>query len=91
MFFIYRIYVYFIYKPALEDLESLMRHTKTFISCHSAITHMANSFENKIIDIIDESKKDWYPRFSSYLGNYSLVYRNQFNTLKMELLNIIDN
>ena len=61
--------IYFIYKPSLDDIESLLVNTKTLIACHGAITHVANSYGVQILDIIDESKKDWYPRFSSYMSN----------------------
>jgi len=84
-------YVYLIYKPTLQDMESLMRSAEIFISCHAGIVHAANSFGNKIIDIIDENRKDWYSRWSAHFKNYTLIYRNEFNILKKELLNLIDN
>ena len=81
--------IYLIYKPTLEDLESLIRQSKIFISCHASMIHVANSFDKKIIDIIEQNKSEWYERFTSYLNNYEKVYRNKFNILKFELLNKI--
>ena len=51
--------------------------------------HVANSFDIKIIDIIEQNKSEWYKRFTSYLNNYEKVYRNKFDILKFELLNKI--
>ena len=68
-----------------EDIESLLRNSKTLISCHGAITHAANSFNVKIIDIIEENKKIFYQRFTSYLNKYSKVYRKDFFSIKNNL------
>ena len=56
-----------------------MSNSKILITCHGAVTHAANSFSVKIIDIIEEGRKDSYKLFSSYLNRYNFVYRNQFN------------
>ena len=79
--------VYLIDKPTFEDIESLLRNSKTLISCHGAITHAANSFNVKIIDIIEENKKNFYQRFTSYLNKYSKVYREDFFSIKSNLYN----
>ena len=77
--------VYLIYKPTFEDIESLLRNSKTLISCHGAITHAANSLNVKIIDIIEENKNSFYQRFTSYLSKYSKVYRKDFFSIKNNL------
>ena len=51
--------IYFIYKPTIFDIESLMTKTKSLIICHGSLTHVANSFDIKIIDIIEKSKKNF--------------------------------
>ena len=79
--------IYLIYKPTFEDIESLLRNSKTLVSCHGAITHAANSFNVKIIDIIEENKKKFYQRFTSYLSQYSKVYRGDFSSIKNYLFN----
>ena len=81
--------VYLINYPTFEDIESLLRSSKILISCHGAVTHAANSFNVKNIDIIEESKVKFYQRFTSYLKNYSSIYRSQFSFLQTELLNKI--
>lgn len=83
--------IYLIYMPSFEDLESLLRSSKIFVSCHCAVTHAANSFGIKIIDIIEEEKKLWYKRWTSYLKNYIPIYRNKFEIIKPLLIKeIID-
>tara|TARA_Y100000590_G_scaffold211173_1_gene239259 strand:- start:48 stop:1046 length:999 start_codon:yes stop_codon:yes gene_type:complete len=79
--------IFLIYKPSLLDLESLIKKAKILISCHGAIVHMANSFNVKIFDIIDQNKKDWYLRFTSYLKNHNLIYRDNFNLIAKQLVN----
>ena len=81
--------IYLIYKPAFVDLESLLRNSRILIACHGAITHAANSFNIKIIDIIEEKHKQNYQRFTSYLKKYNPIYRDQFTVLKTHLLNKI--
>ena len=80
---------YFIYKPTFDDLESLLRNSKILFSCHGAITHAANSFDVKIVDIIEKSREKFYKRFTSYLKNYSATYRCNFDLLKENLLKFI--
>jgi len=83
--------IYLIYKASFEDLESLIREAKVFIGCHGGLTHVPNSFNIKIIDIIEESKKEWYGRYTLYLKNYKQINRGEFNEIKEELLNNILN
>ena len=77
--------IYLIYKPLFEDLESLLRRSKTLIACHGAITHAANSFNIKKIDILEKSKISFYSRFTSHLSDYHTVYRSNFNEVKSEI------
>ena len=81
--------IYLIYKPTFDDLESLLRKSKILIACHGAITHAANSFNIKKIDIIESSQENFYKRFTSYLSFYNLIYRENFASLKIKLLNTI--
>ena len=83
--------IYLIYKPTINDLESILRKARILISCHGAITHIANSLSVKILDIIDESKNIWYLRFTSYLRKYTVIYRQPFSEIKNILLNKITN
>tara|TARA_B100000029_G_scaffold231820_1_gene229184 strand:- start:3161 stop:4153 length:993 start_codon:yes stop_codon:yes gene_type:complete len=82
--------IFLIFKPSFDDLESLLRKTKTLISCHGALTHAANSFNIKNVDILEESRVGFYKKFTSYLKNYNPIYRSEFTNLSNTLLKIID-
>ena len=81
--------VYFIYMPTFNDIESLLRNAKILITCHGAVTHVANSFNVKIVDIIEENRKVFYQHYTSYLKKYNPIYRAKFDILKDDLLDII--
>ena len=81
--------IYLVYKPSLIDLESLVRQAQVLITCHGAISHIANSFNVKIVDIIEENRKVFYQRYTSYLKKYNPIYRAKFDILKDDLLDII--
>jgi len=81
--------IYLIYKPTFKDLVSLLRHSDILIACHGSITHAANSFNVKKIDILEKNKIKFYRRFTSYLKNYYPIYRSNFSNLKTILLNTI--
>ena len=83
-------FLYFIYKPSFEDIESLLRNTDILISCHGAVTHAANSFNVKIIDIIEKNKSKWYSRYTSYLHNYKSIFREDFSNMNHKLLKIVN-
>ena len=78
--------IYLIFKPTFDDIESLLRKTKILIACHGAITHAANSFDVRKIDILEKSKISFYKRFTSYLNNYEAIYRSSFISLKEDIL-----
>ena len=65
--------VYLVYKPTFDDLESLLRNSKTLISCHGAPTHVASGLDIKILDIIDDSEKSLFNRFSYHFRNYNYL------------------
>ena len=81
--------IYFIDKPSFFDIESLMTKTKLMIICHGSLTHVANSFNIKIVDIIEESKEEFYLRYTYYLNNYNFLFRSSFNKLQESLIDFI--
>ena len=81
--------IYLVFKPTFNDIESILRNTQTLISCHGAITHAANSFNVKSIDIIEKGRSDFYNRFTEYLSNYYPIYRSNFDILSKDLINIV--
>jgi len=78
--------IYLVYKPSFEDIESLLSKTQILISCHGAITHAANSFNIKKIDIIEKNKLKFYKKFITYLESHNIIYRSEFNLLSKEII-----
>ena len=81
--------IYLIYKPSFDDIESLLKNSKLLVACHGSITHAANSFEVRKIDIIEYKRDLFYKRFTLYLKNYHPIYREQFSRLSIRILNLI--
>jgi len=79
-------FIYFVYKPTFDDLISMLNNAQILITCHGAMTHAANSFDIKIIDIIDENKKTWYSRYTYHLKNYKPIYRCKFSKIQKNLI-----
>ena len=71
------------------DLEYVVKKCNMLIACHGAITHLASAFNKKIIDVFDESQKNFYSKWNSHFRNYSYLYRKDFSILSTEILNII--
>jgi hypothetical protein len=78
--------IYLVLEPSFDDLESLLRNAKILIACHGAIIHASNSFNVKKIDILEKTKVNFYKRFTSYLKNYHVIYRDDFVRLKEEII-----
>ena len=68
------------------DLETLVKNSLIVITCHGAVTHLASSLNKKIIDIFDQSKKDFYYKWNKHIKNYSYAFRKNFNDLSLEIL-----
>lgn len=68
------------------ELETLIKNSTIVITCHGAVTHLASSLNKKIIDIFDESKKDFYFKWNKHIKKYSYVYRKNFKELSLEIL-----
>ena len=78
--------IYLIFKPSLDDIESLIANAKTLISCHGAITHAAYSFNIPILDIIENNNKVFYHKYTSHMNKYTSIYRQNFSSIKNVLL-----
>ena len=78
-------FIYLVLETSFEDLVSLLQNTKILIACHGSITHASNSFNVKKIDIIERKKINFYNRFTSYLKNYHVIFRDDFILLKDEI------
>ena len=71
------------------ELEYIVKNCNMLIACHGAATHLASAFNKKIIDIFDESQKNFYVKWNSHFRNYFYIYRKDFSLLSTEILNSI--
>ena len=71
------------------DLEYLISKSNLLISCHGAVSHIANAQNIKIIDIIDHNPKNPYKKWTEHFRNYKPLYRKKFSELSEEILNNI--
>ena len=76
-------------KASFEELIDIVSISSLIITCHGAPTHLASSFNVKIIDIIEENKENFYNIYTSHLRNYNKIYRQDFNKLTNEIFNLI--
>ena len=72
---------------SFQDLECITIQSKTLISCHGAISHVAAAKNIKQIDIIDKSYH--YGKWTDHFRNYNYVFRNKFKTLSENILRIL--
>ena len=76
-------------QPTYIDLESILRKTKTLITCHGSLTQAGASFGIKIVDIVQHSKKHLASRYTNYIKNYYVIYRDKFSLIKNKIINLI--
>lgn len=78
--------IFCIVNQSFESVSHLISHSKYFISCHGAFTHIAANFNIKQIDIINSNKEYHYQRITSSIDNYSSIFRKKFQNLSTEIV-----
>ena len=81
--------ILFFEKTTFLELEVLLSKSQILISCHGAATHVAASFNIKIIDILDNSKDLFYQKWTRHFRNYTKIERDNFNALTNKIINIL--
>ena len=71
------------------EIESIIDKSDLLISCHGAVSHLATAKNIKQIDIIDESKTNFYKKWTDHFRNYSFIYRKNFRDLSKEIINLL--
>tara|TARA_B110000037_G_scaffold220489_1_gene288554 strand:+ start:3768 stop:4766 length:999 start_codon:yes stop_codon:yes gene_type:complete len=71
------------------QLEKLILNSDLLITCHGAPTHVAASFNIKIIDIIDLTEEIFFEKWSSHFTNYKRINRIKFFELSKNIINLI--
>lgn len=81
--------VFFLINISFFDLEYIVNNCELLIACHGAATHLAGALNKKIIDIFDESNKNFYAKWNNHIRNYSYLFRKEFSKLSVEILELI--
>ena len=76
-------------KADLDVLIDIISLSSLVITCHGAPTHIASSFDIKIIDIIERNKQDFYKIYTSHLRNYNKIFRQNFNELTKKISELL--
>ena len=71
------------------QLEKLILNSSLLITCHGAATHVAASFNLRIIDIIDNSEKVFFDKWTNHFRNYKKLSRVEFVKLSKNIINLI--
>ena len=71
------------------EIESIIDKSDLLISCHGAVSHVATAKNIKQIDIIDESKTNFYKKWTDHFRNYSFIYRKNFSDLSKEIISLL--
>ena len=71
------------------EIESIIDKSDLLISCHGAVSHLATAKNIKQIDIIDESKTNFYKKWTDHFRNYSFIYRKNFSDLSKEIISLL--
>ena len=74
---------------SFTDLKIIIKKAELIITCHGSPTHIASSFNTKIIDIFDRKNEEFYKFYTSHLRNYKYLYREDFNILAKEILRLV--
>jgi ADP-heptose:LPS heptosyltransferase len=71
------------------QLEKLILNSILLITCHGSLSHVAGSFNNKIIDIIDTSEEDFFNKWTSHFRNYISIHRKRFDQLSSDIIKLL--
>ena len=77
-------------KIDLYELQSLIKESDFFISCHGGPTHIASNYNIKLIDIIDLSEKEFFESYNHHIKNKTQLFRERFSFLGEKILKIIN-
>ncbi len=69
-----------------NSISHLISKSKIFISCHGAFTHIASNYNVKIVDIIENHKRDHYSRITKHMKKYISLNRDNFSILGDEII-----
>ncbi len=79
--------IFFINNQDYINSCSLIKKSYYWIGCHGSFTHVASSFNVKILDIIELSRRNFYNTYTNHLNNYNFLPREKFLILSKKIIN----
>ena len=76
-------------KINIFEFQNLIKNSKCLISCHGAPSHIASSYNIKLVDIIDNSEKDFFESYNFHFKQKSQLIRQKFDILSNQILDVI--
>jgi ADP-heptose:LPS heptosyltransferase len=77
-------------KIDIYELQSLIKESDFFISCHGGPTHIASNYNIRLIDIIDLSEKGFFESYNHHFKDKKQLFRERFSLLSKKIINIIN-
>ena len=74
---------------SFTDLKLIIKKAELVIACHGSPSHIASSFNTKIIDIFDKKNEEFYKFYTHHLRNYKYLYREDFTILSKNILQLV--
>ena len=71
------------------ELEKLILCSECLITCHGAPSHVAASFDKRLIDIIDTSEHNFFKKWTAHFRNSKQVSREKFDVILHKIINIL--
>ena len=76
-------------KINIFELQFLIKHSNCLISCHGAPSHIASSYNVKVIDIVDNSEIKFFSSYNHHFNNKVQIIREDFDNLSRKIITSI--
>ena len=72
------------------ELQTLIKHSEGLITCHGAPSHIASNYNVKVIDIIDNSEREFFESYNYHFPKKIQLFRENFTHLSKKILDSVD-
>ena len=68
------------------NLEYIISHSSSIITCEGTPSHLANMYDKKMIIIIDKTEERIFKNWTNHFTNYKLIHRTNFKDISKQIL-----
>ena len=68
------------------NLEYIISHSSSIITCEGTPSHLANMYDKKMIIIIDKTEEKIFKNWTNHFTNYKLIHRTNFKDISKQIL-----